>query len=158
MKTLSKLLVTLFLFISLFSPLLHAQTCDEKLVFEIDRIKQEAETSLINATTAEVKLVSGETLLAFYIKGSLIKLTVDNGANDGYYYVAELFFKDGFIKHIAEEYSKSGKFFKDYYYFADDKLVCYTNDKSGDYKSSDKYANAEKKWHKKIEMYLEAIQ
>lgn len=158
MNTKSNLLATGILFVSLLAASLSAQTCDENLVFQIDRIKQEVETSLITATNVEVKLVSGETLLAFYNKGSLIKITVDNSANDGYYYIAELFFKDGFIKHIAEEYNKSGKFFKDYYYFDDNKLICYNNENSGDYKSSDKYSKAEKKWHKKINKYLEAIQ
>ena len=92
------------------------------------------------------------------ILGSMIKISVDNNANDGPYFSAQLFFKDGFVKLIAEDYAKEGKFYRDYYYFADDKLICYTNEKSGDYKSADKYAKAEKKWLKKVEKYLEAIQ
>ena len=157
MNTQSKLFITAFLFICFFTSLLPAQTCDENLVFKIDRIKQEVETSLITATTAEVKMKSGESLLAFYKDGSLIKLTVDNSEKEDYY-VAELFFKDGFIKHIAEEYMKSGKLFKDYYYFEDDKLICFNNESTGDYKSADKYSKAEKKWLKKIDKYSQAIQ
>ncbi len=158
MKTKLKLLVIVLLFFSSVAPLLMSQTCDEKDVFEIDRIKQEVETMLVTATTAETTLNSGEKLLAFYKDGRLIKISVDNSNNDGPYFSAELFFRDGFIKHISEEYSKSGKFYKDCYYFVDDKLICYTGENFVDYKSAEKYAKAEKKWLKKIEKYLEAIQ
>ena len=158
MNTQSKLFVTAFLLLCFLAPLLKSQTCDENLVSQIDRIKQEIETSLISATNTEMKLESGENLLAFYKDGKLIKISVDNSSNDGPQFSSELFFRDGFVKHIAEEYSRNGKFYKDYYYFADNKLICYTGEKSGDYKSADKYAKAEKKWLKKVEKYLEAIQ
>ena len=158
MSTHLRLFATAFLLFCFFATLLKSQTCDENLVLQIDRIKQEVETSLITATTVEVKLASGENLLAFYKDGSLIKISVDNNKNDGPYFAAELFFRDGFVKHIAEDYSKEGKFYKDYYYFEDDKLICYTEEKTGDYKSAGKYAKAEKKWLKKVGKYLEAIQ
>ena len=158
MSTQSKLFATAFLLFCFLAPLLKSQTCDENLVSQIDRIKQEVETSLITATTAETKLASGENLLAFYLDGKLIKISVDNNNNDGPYFSTELFFRDGFVKHIAEEYSRNGKFYKDCYYFADDKLICYKDVKSNEYKSADKYEKAEKKWLKKVEKYLEAIQ
>lgn len=134
-----------------------AQTCNDSLVYEIDMIKQNAETMLVYSNTATVKLETGETLLAFYFEGKLIKLTVDNSENEGYR-IAELFFKDGFIRHIAEEYRKENKFFKDFYYFKDDKLICYQNENSGDYKDENLYSIAEKKWLEKIDKYLLAIQ
>jgi hypothetical protein len=158
MNTQSKLFATAFLLFCFLAPLLKSQTCDENLVSQIDRIKQEIETSLISASTTEAKLESGENLLAFYKDGKLIKISVDNSRNDGPQFFTELFFRDGFVKHIAEEYSRNGKFYKDLYYFADDKLICYKEEKSGDNKSADTYAKAEKKWLGKIEKYLEAVQ
>jgi len=153
-----KILAKAIMLVALFVTSLSSQTCDENAAAEIDAIKQNAETMLVYSATARVKLVSGETLTAFYYKGSLIKISVDNSENDGPYSSAELFFKDGFIKHIAEEYSKNGKFFKDYYYFSDDKLVCYTNEKSGDYKNVNEYVQAQEKRLRKVNIYLEAVQ
>lgn len=153
-----KSLSVVFLLFFLFPQLVISQTCDDKEVSEIDRIKQEVETSLISASTAEAFLDNGEKILAFYLGGSLMKISVDNSNNDGPYFSAEIFFKDGFMRLVAEDYSKEGKFYRDYFYFKDDKLICYTNEKSGDYKSADKYAKAEKKWLNKIQKYLEAIQ
>lgn len=158
MQTQIKLILVFSCLFLLLVPELMSQTCDEKAVFDIDRIKQEVETSLVTATTAETTLNSGEKLLTFYYGGKLIKISVDNSNNDGPYFSAELFFRDGFVKLIAEDYAKGGKFFRDYYYFSDDKLICYTSEKSGDYKSAEKYSKAEKKWLKKVEKYLEAIQ
>jgi hypothetical protein len=159
MNTQSKLFVTAFMLFCFLAPLLKSQTCDENLVFQIDRIKQEIETSLISATTTEVKLESGENLLAFYKDGKLIKISVDNNNNDGPYFSSELFFRDGFVKHIAEEYSKSGKFYKSYYYFADNSLICYQGEKSGDSKRDELTAKAAGlMWLNKVEKYLEAIQ
>jgi hypothetical protein len=154
----SKFFITIFFLLGFFAPLLHSQTCDDNLVFQIDRIKQEIETSLVSATTTEVKLESGENLLAFYKDGKLIKISVDNSRNDGPQFSTELFFRDGFVKLIAEEYVQSRKIRKDCLYFSDDKLVCYKDVKSDEYKPADKYAKAEKKWLKKVEKYLEAIQ
>ncbi|MFZ4589993.1 MAG: hypothetical protein ACOYN6_03285 [Ignavibacteria bacterium] len=158
MRTQSKLFVTAFLLFCFLAPLLKSQTCDDNLVFQIEKIKQEIETSLVSATTTEAKLESGERLLAFYKDGSLIKISVDLYDYDGPQFSTELFFRDGFVKLVVEEYIKSRKICKDCYYFADDKLVCYKDVKSDEYKPSDKYAKAEKKWLKKVEKYLEAIQ
>ncbi len=150
-----------FIFILLLIPLCvsfsQAQTCNDILVYEIDMIKQNAETMLVYSSTANVKLESGEILLAFYYEGKLIKLTVDNSENEGYM-IAELFFKDGFLRHIAEEYRKDDKFYKDFYYFKDDKLICYQNENSGEYKGDELYSIAEKKWLEKVDKYLLAIQ
>lgn len=157
MNTQLKLFVATFIFIALFVKVLPAQTCNDSLVYEIDMIKQNVETTLINSITSELKLETGETLLAFYIDGHLIKLTVDNSDNEGYN-AAELFFKDGFLRHIAEEYSLDGMFIRNHYYFNDDKLICYQNEDSGDYKDAELYSIAEKKWLEKLDRYLFAIQ
>jgi len=157
MRVSIKIFIFAFLLIPIFVSLSRAQTCNDSLVYEIDMIKQNAETMLVYSTTADVKLETGETLLAFYFEGSLIKLTVDNSEKEGYM-IAELFFKDGFIRHIAEEYRKDLNFCKDYYYFIDDKLICYSNENKGDYKDAELYSAAEKKWLEKVEKYLHAIQ
>ena len=157
MNTKLKSLVATFIFIALYISNLPAQTCNDSLVYEIDMIKQNVETMLVNSITSESKLETGETLLAFYIEGHLIKLTVDNSENEGYC-AAELFFKDGFLRHIAEEYSEEGKFYKNYYYFKDDKLICYQDEESGDYEDAELYSIAEKKWLEKVDRYLLAIQ
>jgi hypothetical protein len=152
-----KKLVFTLLLIPVFVSLSKAQTCNDSLVYEIDMIKQNAETMLVYSSTTNLKLETGEILLAFYFEGKLIKLTVDNSENEGYM-IAELFFKDGFLRHIAEEFRKGSKFYKDYYYFKSDKLICFQNENSGDYKDDKIYSIAEKKWLKKVDKYLLAIQ
>lgn len=157
MNTKLKSLIVTFMFVALSVSNLPAQTCNDSLVYEIDRIKQNVETMLINSITSESKLETGETLLAFYIEGHLIKLTVDNSDIERYS-TAELFFKDGFLRHIAEEYLIDGLFIRNYYYFNDDKLICYQDEKSGDYEDAELYSIAEKKWLEKVDRYLFAIQ
>jgi hypothetical protein len=152
-----KKFVFTLLLISVFVSFSKAQTCNDSLVYEIDMIKQNAETMLVYSSTTNLKLETGEILLAFYYEGKLIKLTVDNSENEGYM-VAELFFKDGFLRHIAEEYRKDSKFYKDYYYFKSDKLICFQNENSGDYKDNEIYSTAEKIWLEKVDNYLLAIQ
>jgi hypothetical protein len=152
-----KKLVFTLLLIPVFVSLSKAQTCNDSLVYEIDMIKQNAETMLVYSSTTNLKLETGEILLAFYFEGKLIKLTVDNSENEGYM-IAELFFKDGFLRHIAEEFRKGSKFYKDYYYFKSDKLICFQNENSGDYKDDKIYSIAEKKWLEKVDKYLLAIQ
>jgi hypothetical protein len=152
-----KKLVFTLLLIPVFVSLSKAQTCNDSLVYEIDMIKQNAETMLVYSSTTNVKLETGEILLAFYYEGKLIKLTVDNSEYEGYM-IAELFFKDGFLRHIAEEFRKDSKFYKDYYYFKSDKLICFQNENSGDYKDDKIYSIAEKKWLEKVDKYLLAIQ
>lgn len=158
MNTQSKLFATAFLLFCFLAPLLKSQTCNDSLVFQIEMIKQEIEASLTSATTTEAKLESGENLLAFYKDGKLIKISVDNSRNDGPQFTKELFFRDGFVKLVVEEYFKSRKVYKDCFYFSNDKLVCYKDVRSDNYKSADKYAKAEKKWLGKVEKYLEALQ
>jgi hypothetical protein len=157
MKLTFKSFIFALLLILVFVSFSQAQTCNDSPVYEIDMIKQNAETMLVYSVTAAVKMETGESLLAFYLEGKLIKLTVDNSENEGYM-IAELFFKDGFIRHVAEEYRKDGKFYKDYYYFNNNKLICYENEHSGDYKDSILYSAAEKKWLEKVDKYLLAIQ
>ena len=143
------------LLISIFVSESVLQTCDENLVFEIDRIKQEIETGLINSTTLNLELPSGESLLAFYNEGKLTKISVDEKDK---YISSELFFRDGFIKHIAEEFMSDGIFRKNYYYFIDDKLICFQNEKGEDFKDAKMYKEAENKWLDKVEKYLLAVQ
>ena len=130
-------------------------TCSEQDVFEIDRIKQEIETSLINAKDVKVKLESGENLQAFYVDGKLVKISVDK---DEPFMIAELFFRDGYIRHISAEEQKNGKLQSSYMYFKDDKLICYEDSRQKDMKDVEKYGKAEKKWLKNIERYLVAVQ
>jgi hypothetical protein len=134
---------------------LNAQTCEEGMILEIDNIKQEIETMLINATTMDIALETGENLLVFYVDGKLIKISVEN---QDPYLSAELFFRDGFIRHIAEDVQEKKELNRNYYYFNEDRLVCCQNEKTGEYKNSDFYAAAEKKWLVNIERYLQAIQ
>jgi hypothetical protein len=148
-------LLTVLLIFAL-SDLINAQsTCNEQDVFEIDRIKQEIETSLINAKDVNVKLESGENLLAFYVEGKLVKISVDK---DNSFMIAELFFKDGFLRYISAEEQVDGKLQSSYMYFKDDKLICYEDSRQKDVNDSKKYRKAEKKWLKNAERYLEAIQ
>jgi len=130
-------------------------TCSEKDVFEIDRIKQEIETSLINAKDVKVKLESGENLQAFYVEGVMVKISVDI---DEPFMIAELFFRDGFIRHISAEAQKDGKLQSCYLYFKDDKLICYENTEQKDVKDDELYKKAEKKWLKNVEKYLQVVQ
>jgi len=146
-------ILLLFLF-SGFSAL-DAQTCEEGMVFEIDRIKQETETALINATTMNISLETGESLLVFYVDGQMIKISVEKQES---YLSAELFFRDGFIRHISEDIQEEGEMLRNYYYFTDDRLICYRNEKAGDYKDNELYSIAEKKWLERVEKYLQAIQ
>jgi len=149
-----KVFVFIFLLFPVFS-VLEAQTCDEGIIHEIDQIKQEIETMLINASTMNVALETGESLLVFYIDGQMIKISVEN---QDPYLSAELFFRDGFIRHIAEDVQEKKELNRNYYYFNEDRLVCYQNEKTSDYKNPDFYAAAEKKWLINIERYLLAIQ
>jgi hypothetical protein len=152
-----RMFIFTLLLIPVFVSYSKAQTCNDSLVYEIDMIKQNAETMLIYSSTVNVELETGELLFAFYYGGNLIKLTVDNSENEGYM-IAELLFKDGFLRHVAEEYRKDSKFYKDYYYFKDDKLICFQNENSSDYKNAELYSKAEKKWLEKVNKYLFAIQ
>ncbi|MBN1633478.1 MAG: hypothetical protein JW917_04860 [Ignavibacteria bacterium] len=146
--------VLFLLFIALYS-FLPAQTCDESMTFEIDNIKQEIETMLVNATTMDVALETGENLIVFYVDGQMIKISVEMQEP---YISAELFFRDGFVRHISEDVREGNEFYRNYYYFNEDKLICYRNEKSGDYNDSGLYAVAEQKWLERIERYLLAIQ
>lgn len=150
-----KITVTLFLFLILFVSLLPAQTCEEGMISEIDRIKQEIETMLINATDMKINLETGESLLVFYVDGQLIKISAEI---QNPYLSAELFFRDGFIKHIAEDVQEEGEMLRNYYYFMEDRLICYQNEKKGDYMDAELYSIAEKKWLERVERYLLAIQ
>lgn len=152
-------IIKVFVFITLLIPIFVSesflQTCDENLVFEIDRIKQEIETGLIYSTTLNLELPSGESLLAFYNEGKLTKISVDEKDK---YISSELFFRDGFIRHIAEEFMSDRCVRKNYYYFKDDKLICFQNEKGEDYKDAKLYEEAERKWLDKVERYLKEIQ
>jgi len=150
-----KIVILLIFFITTLASFLPAQTCDENMVFEIDRVKQEIETMLINATTMNLTLETGESLLVFYVDGQMIKISVEVQEP---YLSAELFFRDGFIRHIAEDVREKGEMERNYCYFTEDRLICYQNEKSGDYKDSLLYTIAEKKWLERIERYLLAIQ
>jgi hypothetical protein len=151
----NKITSVLFFFFMALSAFLPAQTCEEGMVFEIDRIKQETETALINATTMNVSLETGESLLVFYVDGHMIKISVEKQES---YLSAELFFRDGFIRHISEDVQEEGEMLRNYYYFMDDRLICYRNEKAGDYKDNELYSIAEKKWLERVEKYLQAIQ
>lgn len=151
---LKKVFILILFLLSGFSGL-NAQTCDENIIFEIDNIKQEIETMLINATTMNVSLETGEKLIVFYVDGQMIKISVEMQEP---YLSAELFFRDGYIKHIAEDVQEKSELYRNYYYFMENRLVCYQNEKSGEYKDSELYTIAEKKWLEKVERYLQAIQ
>lgn len=150
-----KITVALFLLFIALSSFLPAQTCEEGVILEIDNIKQEIETMLINATTMDVTLETGEKLIVFYVDGKLIKISVET---QDPYLSAEMFFRDGFIRHISEDVSEKNEFYRNYYYFNEDRLICYQNEKSGEYKDSELYTIAEKKWFEKVDRYLQAIQ
>ena len=130
-------------------------TCSEQEVFEIDRIKHEIETSLFNANDIKVKLETGENLQAFYVNGKLVKISVDN---EEPFMIAELFFGDGFIRHISAEVQKEGKLQSCYLYFRDDILICYENTEQKNVIDGELYKIAEMKWLKNVEKYLQAIQ
>ncbi len=152
-----KNIIYLFL-IFLFLPVLNLfsqTTCNEQDVLEIDRIKQEIETSLISATSREIKLRTGEKLFVFYLNGNLIKLSVFDEENS---VSAELFFKDGFIRHISEEIPDIETMASNRYYFKDDKLICFQDSMGKDCNNSDLYKAAEKLWLERINKYLHAIQ
>lgn len=151
MKKVFILILLLFPAISI----LNAQTCEEGMILEIDNIKQEIETMLINATTMNLALETGENLIAFYVDGKLIKISVET---QDPYLSAELFFRDGFIRHIAEDVQEKGEIRRNYCYFMENRLICYQNEKSGEYKDSELYTIAEKKWLERIDRYLLAIQ
>jgi hypothetical protein len=150
-----KIAFSFILFFLIPASFLPAQTCDESITFEIDNIKQETETILINATTMNITLETGESLLVFYVDGQMIKISVEVQEP---YLSAELFFRDGFIRHISEDVREGNEFYRNYHYFNEEKLICYRNEKSGDYNDSGLYANAEKKWLERIERYLLTIQ
>jgi len=136
-------------------PLFSQTTCNEQDIFEIDRIKQEIETSLISATTNEIQLQTGEILLAFYHNGKLIKISVTDEANS---VSAQLFFKDGFIRHISEDIPDIETMASNRYYFKNDKLVCFQDNMGKDYNNGELYKEAEKLWLERIDKYLLAIQ
>jgi len=133
---------------------INAQTCDENLIYEIDRIKQETETMLVDANEVKITLETGETLMAFYINGELAKISV--WCEDPYL-SAEIYFKNGFTKHISEDLL-TRIICKDFYYFKDGKLICYSNERTGDYNDLRIYKRAEKTWLERIERYLLAVQ
>jgi len=148
-------LIFVFMFAAAANFVIAQSTCNEQDVFEIDRIKQEIETSLINAKDVKLTLQTGENLLAFYVEGKLVKISVDK---DDSFMMAELFFKDGFLRHISAEEQVNGKLLSSYMYFKDDKLICYEDSQQKDVKDAKKYRKAEKKWLKNAERYLEAVQ
>lgn len=149
-----KVFILILFFLPLFS-VLDAQTCEEGMILEIDNIKQEVETMLINATTMDVTLETGEKLIVFYVDGKLIKISVET---QDPYMSAELFFRDGFIRHIAEDVQEKAEILRNYCYFSEDRLICYQNEKLGEFKDSELYTMTEKKWLERIERYLQAIQ
>ncbi|MCU0372489.1 MAG: hypothetical protein MUE56_04520, partial [Ignavibacteria bacterium] len=135
---------------------IHAQvTCNEKDVHEIDSIKQEIETSLINAKDVKVKLDTGEKLQAFYVENKLIKISV---SVDEPFLDAELFFSDGFIRLISADEMSENVFYRRAMYFKNDKLFCFQDYEGKDLKDPKKYKEAEEKWLKNIERYLVAVQ
>jgi hypothetical protein len=144
------------LFIQSISGIANAQkTCNEKDVFEIDKIKQVIETSLINAKEIKVKLETKEYLQAFYVDDKLVKISV---SADDPFLSAELFFKDGFIRHISADELIKEVFYRRTLYFKNDNLICFQDFQGKDIKDSREYQIAEEKWLKKVEKYLQAIQ
>ncbi len=147
-------LLAAFLFISVF-PLFSQTTCSEQDISEINKIKQEIETLHISASSSEIQLQTGEKLYVFYYKGSLVKISVideENSVN------AELFFKDGFIRHISEDIPDIESIVSNRYYFKDNKLICFQDNQFKDYNNPELYKAAEKLWLERIDKYLLAIQ
>lgn len=147
-----------FFFLSFFlniSPLFSQTNCNEQDILEIDRIKQEIETSLISATTSEIRLRTGEKLFVFYLDGKLIKMSVNDDANS---VNAQLFFKDDFIRHISEDIPDIDNIASNRYYFKNNKLICFQDSMGKDYNNSELYKEAEKLWLERIDKYLLAIQ
>lgn len=147
-------LLAAFLFISIF-PLFSQTTCNEQDISEIDKIKQEIETLLISASSSEIQLQSGEKLYVFYYKGSLVKISVSDEVNS---VNAELFFKDGFIRHISEDIPDIESIVSNRYYFKDNKLICFQDNQFKDYNNTELYKAAEKLWLERVDKYLLAIQ
>ncbi|MCI0473465.1 MAG: hypothetical protein L0Y76_07770 [Ignavibacteria bacterium] len=144
------------LFIFALSGIIYAQvTCNEKDVHEIDSIKQVIETSLINAKDINVKLETKERLQAFYVDTKLVKISV---SVDEPYLSAELFFAEGFLRHISADELIDNVFSRRSLYFKDNKLICFQDFQGKDLKDSKKYKQAEEMWLKNVEKYLLAIQ
>lgn len=150
------LVTSVILFVLSITGIANAQkTCNEKDVFEIDSIKQIIETSLINAKEIKVKLETKERLQAFYVDGKLVKISV---SVDEPFLSAELFFAEGFIRHISADELIELVFYRRSLYFKDNKLICFQDFQGKDLKDSKKYKEAEEMWLKNVDRYLEAIQ
>lgn len=125
--------------------------CNEEEVLRIDEIKFSIAHQLINAKTVNVTMDDGTGLIASYVDGKLVKLSVDASG-----FMQEIYVSEG--NPVCFEVSTYGSdpVLTEHYYFKDNKLVCkevpMTGEKSGppDEPETDLIAG--------FEHYLNAIQ